>query len=94
MKLLYCKKCGDIFSLRFEMRQCVCGSTGGRYTSNGLNSEVWGSALPLGITNSSFSWARANQPESGLGSELNAFVIPKNCDTVTYVDPRGTKPQS
>ena len=90
MKLLYCTQCGDIFSLTYDARQCLCGKTGGQYTRNGLHAEVWGSALPLGITNSSFYWARANQPDSGLGSEMVAFVIPKNCDTITYIDGKET----
>jgi hypothetical protein len=53
MKLLFCKKCGDMFSLRLEHKECVCGKVGGRYLDE-LHANFYGvSAVPIGIDNSS-----------------------------------------
>ena len=83
MKLIYCKSCHDIFRLWFEKRTCKCGKSGGWYLS-GLNAEIWGDALPLGIDNYSFLAATMNQPkeDAGKGATFEAFVIPAKCKTV------------
>lgn len=85
MKLLYCKDCGDVFSMRYEERACICGKSKGKYLDN-LNAEFSGPALPLGFHNSSFSHALKNQPEKNWGKDFTAFVIEKNCPTFVNKD--------
>lgn len=81
MKLIHCNECGDVISLRYELRHCVCGKSSGQYVDR-LNAEIRGPCTPLGFANSSFSHALQNQPEKDWGKEFNAFVIEKECPTV------------
>jgi hypothetical protein len=88
MKLIYCKKCGDIIKLGMEKDSstCQCGASGGYYLKDGLHAEIWGDAIPLGIDNNSFESAllRRNLLDDIAGGVFfDAFVIPKICDTVT-----------
>jgi hypothetical protein len=85
MKLLYCNTCRDIVKLSRTTRTCQCGVTGGHYKEDGLHAIYYGPAIPLGFANNSFSEARDNQPEFGMGTVYNAFVIPKVCPTMEYV---------
>lgn len=80
MKLLYCLECGDVYSMRSEERNCVCGKTKGRYLDN-LNAVFSGPAIPLGFHNNAFKWALDHQPEMAMGKEFTAFVIEKKCPT-------------
>lgn len=82
MKLLYCRSCGDVFSLRYERRTCFCGRSSGQYGADGLNAWYDGPAVPIGFDNASFHNARELQPESGRGKKFTAFVIPKDCPTM------------
>lgn len=79
MKLLLCHECGDVFNLKSEVKTCSCGQTRGQYTDD-LNA-VYDGGIPLGFANSSFLEAVIAQPESGLGKEFTAFVIPRECST-------------
>lgn len=86
MKLLVCKECSDVFSLRLDKeRTCECGKTKGKYTDN-INAVYSGPCYPLGFANSSFIDAIWNQPESGMGKDFTAFVIPKECTTMKKID--------
>lgn len=58
MKLLFCKKCNDVFSLREEPKKCSCGAVEGKYI-DGANAEYSGDAIPFAIDNHSFA-ARAD----------------------------------
>ena len=86
MKLLYCNTCRDIVKLSRTTRNCQCGATGGHYKQDGLNAVYYGPAIPLGFANGSFHEALDNQPEFGMGTNYNAFVIPKVCPTMVHVD--------
>ena len=84
MKLVLCRDCLDIFSLRRnEVRKCSCGKCSGRYIDS-LYAEYAGEpAVPIGFSNPSLVEALRNQPEEGPGKEFRAFVIPKKCETMT-----------
>ena len=86
MKLLYCNTCRDIVKLSRTTRTCQCGATGGHYREDGLNAIYYGPAIPLGFANGSFHEALDSQPEFGMGTVYNAFVIPKVCPTMEHVD--------
>lgn len=82
MKLLVCLECHDIFNLREDKtKSCSCGKSSGKYRQDGLHADYQGPCLPLGVNNGSLVHAMQNQPESGMGKEFNAFVIPKQCET-------------
>ena len=86
MKLLYCKSCNDLFSLNIDNRTCQCGETGGHYKDNKLDIVIYGHAVPVGINNNFFLTAVDIQNDYGEGIPIEAFVMPKNCPTVTYKD--------
>jgi hypothetical protein len=87
VKLLYCLRCHDaIMLIPNEIRSCKCGRSSGRYVDD-INAEISGDdAVCIGFSNPSFWDALCNQPQSGLGSEFTAFVIPKECGTVKKVN--------
>lgn len=82
MKLIFCPLCQDVVKLRLqEKRTCVCGSSWGQYTDF-LHATIGGEAIPIGFANSSFVRALSERPDSGWGRNFEAFVIPKECDTI------------
>jgi len=88
MKLILCKSCQDIVRpYPNKTRSCECGKVS--VEAKGiLNIEVSGKeyAVPLGFRNSSFKVAVMTQPENGMGKDFVAFVIPKECDSIKYID--------
>lgn len=60
MKLLYCKKCRDVFNLHMTDRACLCGETRGKYTVSPNAVYTGKHAVPLAIDNYSF-FARVNR---------------------------------
>lgn len=84
MKLLFCPKCSDVFSLSFDEKSCSCGESKGKYLDN-LSAEHTG-GIPIGFDNTSFVIALKQQPDSGMGKKFNAFVIPKQCNTFKKIE--------
>ena len=87
MKLLFCKKCQDIFKLQtFEVRTCVCGKVFGKYLDelNAIYSGV--PAIPLVFANSSLAGAILCRPEEGDGFPFDTFVVPRECNTFKKVE--------
>jgi hypothetical protein len=86
MKLIFCRKCQDLFRLYSQVwRACSCGESGGRYT-DGLMAEITGEAIPIGFKNDDFVRAIRHQPASGPGATFTAFVIPKECLTIQVIE--------
>lgn len=86
MKLILCAYCSDVVKGHFKPRECKCGMSGIQYL-NQIDAVYWGEAIPLGFANSSLQAAALDQPESGMGEEFTAFVIPKVCPTFKKIDP-------
>lgn len=87
MKLIRCRKCKDIVTLRHFPRQCFCGQSYGYYYADSDSLAVYGGeAIPIGILNTTLHEAVECQPEKGLGKEFTAFVIPKHCPTFERVE--------
>ena len=85
MKLLLCRKCGDVFSMLTDcMRECLCGASIGGYTDD-LNAEYSGPAIPIGFANDSFTGALRRQPKKSPGERFTAFVIERDCPTFRKV---------
>lgn len=83
MKLLFCPNCQDVIKLvKAERRYCLCKKSSGQYREDGLNAEIYGDAIPLGIDNTSLQRALFNRKPTGRGVKLNSFVIAKKCSTV------------
>ena len=83
MKLILCKNCGDIVTLiQDKERFCECGKCSGKYTDE-LNAWYKGDefVVPLGVAYGSLANVVMTQPESGMGKNFSAFVIPKQCNT-------------
>lgn len=81
VKLLFCQQCFDIILLQSEPRKCACQKSSGRYL-DGINAELSGPCIPLGISNSSFLRALQNRPREGMGERFEAFIIPRQCESV------------
>lgn len=82
MKLILCPKCHDVFKLDYQLRQCKCGQSYGQYGTDGLHASYHG-GIPIGFNNRSLVVAMFNQPQEGMGERFEAFVIPKDCPTMT-----------
>lgn len=82
MKLILCEKCNDIRSLRLCLVECSCKQSWGFYLKDGINAEIGGAAIPIGFDNYSLIRAIQNRPDSGMGREFRAFIIPVSCNTV------------
>jgi len=61
MKLIFCRKCGDVFSLRMEKKYCECGECWGYYLSDEITAMVSADAVPFGIGNGLFHLARLGE---------------------------------
>jgi len=85
MKLILCPKCKDVRKLLLSKVYCSCGECWGYYTADGLNAIINDKAIPLGFANSSLVEALYKRPESGMGAPFNAFIIPKECPTITII---------
>lgn len=88
MKLLFCPKCQDIVRLLYHTRSCRCGFTSGKVIHQ--HDAYYTNGIPMGINNSSLVEAIKNQPESGIGIEFKAFIVPKQCSSfhkVILTDP-------
>ncbi len=86
MKLLFCKKCEDVFRIRLGLwRSCRCGKTKGRYTDLCYAEYSGEEAVPLGFSNSSFSQAILSRSLSHPAVKFEAFVIPHACDSFKKV---------
>lgn len=71
MKLLFCRKCEDVFKLiRNKRRKCRCGAVTGRYIDHS-NAEVSSNAVSLVIGNGSLRKAIAKM-EKLRGDSRNA----------------------
>lgn len=89
MKLIFCRKCQDLFRLYNQAwRKCVCGDSGGRYVDD-QNAEISGAfAIPVGFHVDEFATAIKHQPFEGPGTTFTAFVIPSRCHTIRYIEKR------
>ena len=93
MKLLFCRKCGDVFDLGYDMSSCTCGNARGYYKENGIHAVYSGEdVVPLGFNNTSFAFAilASENGEKGIspnrGVTFEAFIIPPNAPTMKKVD--------
>lgn len=55
MKLLFCRKCQDVFKLDFEIRSCKCGLVRGKYIDN-VRAVSNGKGFSLAINNYSLGF--------------------------------------
>lgn len=84
MKLLLCKVCQDVVRpLVNKERSCECGACKIVAHDDNLTVTYSGEkAVLIGFKNSSLVEAVSNQPETGLGREFVAFVLPKKCVSI------------
>lgn len=87
MKLFFCKICYDIVKMDYDLRHCKCGKTAGRYLKDGDNVEISGNASCLGILNSKFLLALANE-KSNTDEDRNfvSFVFNPNYQKIKWLE--------
>ena len=44
-------ECGDVLKLQYQLRNCLCGQSNGKYLENGVHAEYSGPSRILGIDN-------------------------------------------
>ena len=88
MKLLFCRKCQDVFKLAADYeRTCKCGAVGGKYLEDGWHAVYWGvDAVPIGFANGTLAVALRNRPRIGEGARFTAFVMPKEVPSMRKID--------
>lgn len=72
MMLFFCKECYNIVKMYYDLGYCKCRKTACRYLKGGDNVEISGDASCLGILNSKFLLALAN--EKTVAEEDRNFV--------------------
>lgn len=79
MKLVACKRCMQVVSLRTTETRCPCGDSGGRYLPDGDDNqaEYWGEAVPLMFSSREFGRAVRN------GGAFAAAVVTSDSRTFT-----------
>ena len=82
MKLIFCPKCYDVLRLIPRMRFCDCKQSSGIVEKDGLNSKMFGEAVPLWFSNESFIEALYSRPTIGMGNRFDAFIIAYSCPTI------------
>ena len=86
MKLIYCKKCGSIYNLAFDLKTCSCGKTAGMHIDE--ENIVYGGdgAICLGVDNNAFELARNNQNLDGFGIRFDSYVCALYCGSTIKID--------
>ena len=93
MKLLYCRKCGDMFNLSLSRKSCSCGEVSGKYTDD-VNAVYSGlNAIPFCFGNYSFANAAKKQtiqdsaePSEFYGQRFEAWICPANSTSFVKED--------
>ncbi|WP_250628382.1 hypothetical protein [Pinirhizobacter soli] len=83
MKLILCPSCEDVFKLALDIRRCTCGKSWGRYLAGGIDAEISATAVPIGFANSTLLRAIRSRPDHGLGVQFTAFVIARECESIS-----------
>jgi hypothetical protein len=95
MKLIFCRRCGDVRALRSaKWTSCYCGRTKGKYRADGIHAIVKGqNPIAIGFANWSFNGALIREKDDeAIGTKkdqghlFDAFVIPWNSSTVQRID--------
>jgi len=71
MKLLFCTRCKEIFSLTYQFKTCTCGLIRGKYYVDGERIVYNGKGLVLGIGNQSLSNLKEKKEE-----RIEIFIHP------------------
>ena len=92
MKLIYCRKCGDMFNLSLSRKSCSCGEVSGKYTDD-VNAVYKGDAIPFCHGNYSFAHAFNKQKEKDIaepnefyGERFEAWICPANSTSFVKED--------
>ena len=86
MKLIVCTTCSDVVALKVGiMRECFCGASSGAYSkSRPGHAKIKGPCIPIGFANPSFIAALKDHVQDGTGIDFTAFVLRKDCSSVTH----------
>ena len=86
MKLVYCQKCQDVVRPYPNItRSCHCGNISVEALNDNVTINITGeNPIVIGISNTSLLMGIKHQPNTGLGYDINSFIIPKNCKSVIH----------
>jgi hypothetical protein len=85
LKLIYCKNCGDIYSLGGTVKSCSCGKTRGVYIDT--ENAIYGgdNAICLGIDNNAFEASRNRQRLDGYGVRFDSYICALHCNSTIKI---------
>jgi hypothetical protein len=86
MKLIYCKKCGDVYSANYSIKSCSCGATKAVYID--VENMLYGgdSAICLGIDNNALNVASNYQRLEGYATRIDAYTTSVFCHSTIKID--------
>ena len=84
MKLLLCRKCGDLFKLDNVLRSCKCGRVEGNYLPDGDRAVHNGKGVVLGIANGDLASLVA-----GVDCRVEVFLYPTGNGEITVTEELG-----
>lgn len=84
MKLLFCRRCQDVFKIIKIKKVCMCGSSEANYENERLVNTS-GPSIVVGVENRSFFDAASEVATVKVGVEFNACVMPNNSKTINRV---------
>lgn len=82
MKILACRKCGNLIILTTDRQCCPCGLSGGRYVNN-LVVVVFGPAIVVAMSNSDIADAMGAKPNEHRA--IRAWKMGRRGDSVRWV---------
>lgn len=90
MKLILCTECQDVVKMSVvNWRTCMCGKSAGRYLEDEDSAEIYGSAIAIGMLNSSIVSAIHNRFYYRIAPELaniKAFVFDSDYHKIKVVE--------
>jgi len=85
MKLLFCRRCGDVRKLQKSITYCECGHVYGSYRSDGAHALVSPDAEIIGIDNHTLQRASAARDHADSGYRtLAAWLMGKDAPRVEW----------
>lgn len=87
MKLVFCKTCNDMFSLRDgEPRTCWCGESAGRYLAGGAGIYSGAAAIPICFGAGELRRAIRERADLGSGQRFAVWVVARQSQSFTRAD--------
>ena len=90
MKLIFCQQCQDVRKIMRCKTYCLCGKSWGEYWNDGINANIGGLSIVIGIRNDSFATGIRNiTADLFVGNsliEFTSFIMLESNSTIHKVE--------